>query len=121
MRITTSVVLAYVWLYASASLLVSIGFAEAIGVPMDETAGESFQQAIDEAGNVDAGNLAVESLIGIYTVVTGSVEAIVTALTTAPRFLIGLGIPTEFVLFIHAPLGLLTGRYLIYMLSERSM
>ncbi len=121
MRITTSIVLTYVWLYASASLLVAVGFAEALGVPMDETAGESFTNSVEEAGNVDAGNLAVESLIGIYTVVTGSVEGIVTALTTAPRFMIGLGIPTEFVVFLHAPLVLLTGRYLIYMLSERSM
>ena len=121
MRITTSIVLAYVWLYASASLLVAIGFADALGVPMDETAGEQFTNALDEAGNVDAGNLAVESLIGIYTVVTGSVQAIVSALTTAPRFMIGLGIPTEFVVFLHAPLVLLSGRFLIYMLSERSM
>jgi len=121
MRITTSIVLTYIWLYASAALLVSIGFADAIGVPMDESAGDQLIDAVEEAGNVDAGNLAVESLIGIYTVITGSMQAITSAVTTAPRFMIGLGIPTEFVVFLHAPLLLLTGRFLIYILSERSM
>ena len=120
MRITTSIVLFYVWLTASANLLIETGFTEAIGVPLEVSAGTQLQDSIEEFGQIEGGGLSVESLIGVFNLVTNSAEAFGLAVVAGPRLMTGLGIPIVFVLFIHAPLGLLLARFGIYMISERS-
>ena len=119
MRITTSIVLFYVWLTASANLMRETGIADALGIATTATAGESFREALEALQNLSGGGIAPESVVSIYTVTTASAEGFLVALTAGPRLMVNLGIPTEFVVFLHAPLGLLAGRYLIYMFSGR--
>lgn len=121
MKITTSVVLFYVWLTAGANLLVEIGFADALGIALQTTAGESFGEAVAALGDIQAGGLSAESLLGVFTVISNSVQAFLVALTMGPRFMLNLGIPSVFVVFIHAPIGLLGARLLIYTLSGREI
>jgi hypothetical protein len=121
MKITTSIVLFYVWLAASANLLVEVGFAKTIGVSLETTAGGKFEQALTEFGNIQASGLASDSLIGVYIVIATSVQGFVAALTVAPRFLLNLGIPSVFVVFLHAPLALLGTRLLIFVVSGREI
>lgn len=121
MKITTSIVLFYVWLTAAANLLVEIGFAEALGIPLQTSAGESFGDAVAALGDIQAGGLSGESLLGVFTVISNSVEGFLVALTMGPRFMINLGIPSVFVVFLHAPIGLLGARLLIYSLSGREL
>ncbi|WP_344403717.1 hypothetical protein [Catellatospora chokoriensis] len=110
----------YVWLTAAANLLVETGFAAAIGVPLDVSAGEKLRDAIRSLGEIRGGGLSVESLIGVFNVVTNAGEAFALGVFAGPRLLAALGIPIEFVVFLHSPLGLLVARFGIYMLSERS-
>ena len=119
MRITLSVVLFYVWLTATAALLEGIGWLESIGVTSTAGAGDTLSDGIAELNDIEAGNLAVESLISIYLVLTTTVESFLQALTAGPRIMLNLGVPLEFVAFVHAPLALLAGRFLIFMLSGR--
>lgn len=120
MRITTSVVLFYIWLTAAANLLIETGFASAMGIALNTSAGDQLAEAVQALGDIEAGGLSAESLLGVYTVVTSAANGFLVGLTAAPRIMIGLGIPLVFVTFIHAPLGLLAARFGIYMLAERS-
>lgn len=119
MRITMSVVLFYVWLTATAAFVEAIGWLESIGVTGSAGAGETLSEGIAELNDIEAGNLAVESLISIYLVVTTTIEAFLRGLSAGPRIMLNLGVPLEIVAFIHAPLALIAGRFLIFMLTGR--
>ena len=119
MRITFSVVLFYVWFGASAALVDTVGLTEALGVSGSTTAGDKFSESVESLSNVNVGISVVDSLVNVYTAVTTAAEGFVLALTAGPRLLINLGIPPEFVFFLHAPIVLLAGRFLIYMFSGR--
>jgi hypothetical protein len=121
MKITTSIVLFYVWLTASANLLIEVGFADALGVSLDTTAGGEFQQGIQRFGSIEASGLSADSLLGVFIVIANSLDGFIAALTAAPRLLLNLGIPSVFVVFIHAPLALLGTRLLIFVLSGREL
>ena len=121
MRITTSIVLFYVWLTASANLLIETGFTSALGIGLSTSAGDALSKAIDGLSSIQGGGISSESLLGVFTIVASAGEAFVLGLVAGPRLLLGLGIPEIFVVFIHAPLGLLAARFGIYMLSERSV
>lgn len=121
MRITTSVVMFYVWLTAAANLLESTGLAAAMGVTTPTSAAQKLQNAVDALGDVSGGGVAAESLLGVFTVVTESISAFTAALTAGPRILASLGIPIEIVLFLHAPAALLAARLGIYALSGRDI
>lgn len=121
MKITVSVVLFYVYWTAAANLIEVVGWTEAIGIAGQTGVGETLSDAVAELGSINAGNLAVESLISVYLVITTAVETFLVALSAGPRLLVNLGIPIEFVLFIHAPVPLLAGRLLIYAASGREL
>ena len=119
MRVTLSVVLFYVWLNATAAFVEAIGWLEALGVQSGAGAGDTLSDGIAELNDIEAGNLAVESLISIYLVVTTTIEAFLGALTAGPRIMLNMGVPLEIVAFLHAPLALLAGRFTIFILTGR--
>lgn len=121
MRITTSIVLFYVWFIASAGLMDSVGLTDAMGVAGTVSAGEQFGEAITELNNISGGGISAQSLVGIYTVVSSSIEGFLLALTAGPRLLANIGIPMPFVIFVHAPVALLAGRLMLYVLSGRDL
>lgn len=121
MRITTSVVMFYVWFMAAGALIDSVGLTDAMGVAGTTSAGDRFGEAIESLNQISGGGISAESLIGIYTLVTSSIEGFLLALTAGPRLLVNVGIPMEFVIFLHAPIALLAGRLLIYTWSGRDL
>ena len=121
MRITTSVVMAYIWFMAAAALLDTTGVTDAMGVSSQTSAGQTFGEAIEALNSISGGGISAESLIGIYTIVTTSIEGFLLALTAGPRILVNVGIPLSFVVFLHAPIALLAGRQLLYVLSGRQL
>lgn len=121
MKITTSIAMFYIWLTAASNLLIEVGFTDAIGVSLETSAGGEFEEGIDALGNISASGLSADSLLGVFTVVGNSLDVFVAGLTAAPRLLTNLGIPIEFVVFLHAPLGLLTARLVIFTISGREL
>mgnify|MGYP000311812585 CR=1 FL=1 len=121
MRITTSVVMFYVWLTAGASLLEITGISESMGLSTEFSVGSQIQQSVDALGSISGGGLGVESLIGVFTLVTSSIQVFASALTAGPRLMIAMGIPVEIAVFLHAPAALLAGRLGIYALSGRDI
>jgi len=121
MRITTSIVMFYVWFTAGANLLESTGLADAMGVTTSTSAAQKLNNAVNALGDVTGGGVAADSLIGVYTVITESIAAFGAGLTAGPRIMSSLGIPIEIVLFLHAPVALFAARLGIYALSGRDL
>jgi len=121
MKITTSIMMFYVWLTAAANLLESTGIAGALGVETSTSVAKEINDAVTALGDVSGGGVAAESLLGVFTVLANSVQAFTAGLTAGPRLLSSIGLPIEFVIFLHAPVALLTARLGIYALSGREL
>lgn len=121
MKITTSVILFYVWLTSAANLVESTGLASAMGISTSTSAAAEINNAVEALGNVSGGGVAAESLLGVFTVLASSVQAFTAALTAGPRLMSSLGIPLPIVVFLHAPVALLAARLGIYALSGREL
>jgi len=119
MRTTISVVSFYIWLTAASNLLLETGFVEATQGRVQVTATDHFSSAIGGMQQVTGGGVSSESLIGLYIAVTEAAKGITDALTAAPQMMHAIGLPMVFVAFLHAPLGLIAGRYGIYLLTGR--
>lgn len=119
MRITTSIIAFYVWLTAASNLLLETGFVAASNQQAPVAASDRLTQGIAQLQNIETGNIAAESLLGLYVAVSAAVEGFLTALTAGPQILLSLGVPMAFVAFLHAPLALVAGRFGIYVLSGR--
>jgi len=121
MRATTSIVLFWIWFDASAALLEATGIAKAMGVSTSLGAGEGLQTAVNGLTAIQSGGVSAQSLVGLTAVATGAVETFVGGLSAGPRILVNIGLPLEFVVFLHAPVGLLAGRMIIYTLAQREL
>ena len=121
MRITTSIVMFYIWLTAAANLIESTGMTDAFGVATSTSVGEELGDAVDALGQVSGGGVAAESLLGVFSVVTESISAFSAGLTAGPRVMSSLGVPMAIVVFVHAPVALLAARLGIYALSGREI
>jgi hypothetical protein len=121
MRITTGIIMFYIWLTAAANLVESSGIAASLGHTAQVTAGDKLQQAVNSLSNITSTGLSIESLTGAFVALTSSVEAFGLALSAGPRILLGLGIPPLLVAFIHAPVGLLAARLGAYALTGREI
>ncbi len=121
MRATTSIVLFWIWFDASAALLEATGVAKAMGVSTSLGAGDGLRTAVNGLTQVQSGGVSAQSLVGLTTVATGAVEIFIDGLSAGPRILINIGLPPTIVLFLHAPVGLLAGRMIIYALAQREL
>lgn len=121
MKITTSVVMFYLWLTAAANLIEVTGVASAMGVDTGVHAGDRLHDAVSALGQVQGGGGAAESLLGVFNLISNSVWTFTSALSAGPRILSGLGIPIEIVIFLHAPVALFAARLGIYALSGREL
>jgi len=121
MRITTSVIMFWLWFMASAALLEATGVAQSMGVSTTLGAGAGLQTAVQGASTISAGGISAQSMVGIATIVTGMAQTLTGGLTAGPRIMANVGIPPAFIAFLHAPIALLAGRMLIYTLSRRSI
>lgn len=121
MRITTSVIMMYLWITASASVIEGIGVAEDFGINSSIGVDSGLATAVQGLNDIEGGGISAESLVGLYSLGSGAVETLVGGLTAGPRIALGLGIPAEFVVFLFAPVPLLAGRMFIYALSGRDL
>jgi hypothetical protein len=120
MRIETSVVLFFVWFNAAAEMLGAVGFADALGMPFQTGVGE-FGGAVNSLGEVNITGGFFDTLLNVFIAVTVAFRSFALALTSGPRFLLNLGVPMPFVVFLSAPIALLVGRGIIYMISGREL
>lgn len=121
MRISTSIVLFWIWFSAAAAVLEAVGWAKEVGVSTSLGAGEGLQTAVDGLNQIESGGVSAESVVGLTTIGTGAIETFVGGLTAGPRILSNVGMPAELVVFLHAPVGLLAGRMIIYALAQREL
>lgn len=121
MRITTSVVMFYLWLSGAANLIQATGISNAMGLATNYAAGEKLEQAVAALSSVTGGGVGIESLIGIFLLLARAVEAFAAGLTAGPRLMANMGIPLPLVVFIHIPVALLAARLGIYALSGREL
>jgi len=121
MRITTGIIMFYLWLTGAANLLESTGISAAMGLSTSYSAGAKLEEAVDALGSISGGGLAVEELIGIFVLLARAVEAFAAGLTAGPRLMAAMGIPTAIVVFIHIPVALFAARLGIYALSGREL
>lgn len=121
MRITTSIIMFWIWFTSAAALLESVGVTAAMGVPTSVSAGDKLSEATAALKTISSGGVSAESVVGLYTMGTSVIETFLVGLTAGPRIMVAVGLPMEFVIFLHAPIGLLGGRMFIYMLAQRSL
>jgi hydroxyethylthiazole kinase-like sugar kinase family protein len=121
LRITTSIVMAYLWLTGAATLLEITGMSAEMGVETQYGAASAFQNAVEALGQVTGSGISFESLIAIFIVLASAVQTFAGALTAAPRLMVAMGIPTPIAVFIHTPVALLAARIGIYVLSGREL
>lgn len=121
MRVTTRLVIIMMFLNAGAELIRSSGIAADWGMNPGPGAGQKLSEAADAFQAIQVGSGLGETLFAAYLTVTKTIDAMFTAATAAPDMLINLGIPDIIVVFVFAPLPILIGRDIIYMLVGRSV
>jgi hypothetical protein len=121
MRISTSIVTAYLWLTAAANLLLETGISQSMGITTDISAGARLVEAREAFSTIEAKGIAVESMIGVFITIAKVIEAMAAGLFAGPNLLLNLGIPMPIVAFVFAPIPLIAGRAIIYALSGRSI
>ena len=121
LRITTSVIMFYVWLTGAANLLEVTGISAQMGVRTEYGAAKAIQDSVQALGQVTGSGISFESLIAIFIVIAKAIQAFTGALTAAPRLMVAMGIPTPIAVFIHVPVALLSARLGIYVLSGRDL
>lgn len=119
-RVETSVVVFYLWLNAAAVMLEEVGFTDALGIGYAGV-GDGLSGAMAELSSIQAGAGNAETLLAVFAAVTNAFQGIIGGLFAGPRFMLALGIPEPFVAFLMAPLGLIIGRGVIYMISGREL
>ncbi|MFD2655335.1 hypothetical protein ACFSUP_04370 [Gracilibacillus thailandensis] len=118
-RITTVIVVFFVYFTAAANLLEITGLAAAMGASTSFTAGNEFQSAVTALQSIQAGSGLTDTLIGIYTGVTNGFRAFLAGVTAGPRLLVNAGVPASFVAFLFAPATVWIGIDIAYYLSGR--
>ena len=118
-RITTVIIVFFVFFTAAANLLELTGLAAAMGVSTEFTAGSEFRDAVTALQTIQAGSGLTDTLIGIYTGVTNGARAFVAGVTAGPRLLVNAGVPAMFVGFLFAPAVVWMGIDIAYYLSGR--
>ena len=121
MRITTSVILFYLWFSAAGALMEAVGVAENMGLSTNWSVGDGLERSVDGLSAISGGGISVEALVGIYTLITGAVQTFIGGLSAGPRLMLAAGVPMEIVVFLNAPVALLGGRMIIYAFSGRDL
>lgn len=121
MRITTSYVLFWIWFNAAAAFVEAIGWAKAVGISTSLGAGNGIQTAVEGLQQIESGGVSAESVVGLYIIGAGAIETFVGGLSAGPRILATVGFHPAFIAFLHAPVGLLAGRMIIYAIAQREL
>lgn len=121
LRITTSIVMFYIWLTGAANLLEATGISSELGISTTYGAASKFKEAVAALGDVAAGGISFQSMVAIFIALASAIQSFVGALTAAPRLMVAMGIPLSIAVFLHVPVALLSARLGIYALTGREL
>lgn len=119
MRYSTRVVIFLLFLNAGAIAIGQAGVAGDMGIQPAVGGDDALSEANQSASRVDASGGFGGTLFGLYSSVASVFQTIGAAAFAGPQMLINLGLPAFFVTFLAAPLYLLVGIDVIYILTQR--
>jgi len=120
MRLSMKIVFVLVFLNSAAEMLRASGWSAAAGINPDPGATQEMQEAINAAEKIQASGGGGETLFALYVTITSTFQAIFDFLFAAPTMLINIGIPEFVVAFLFAPVALIVGRDIAYLLIGRT-
>lgn len=121
MRLSTKVVVFNLWLSAAANVIVESGIANAFGAEVQPGASAKLQEAKASASNIGAGGIGGETLAGMFITAGQTVEAIIQAMFAAPIMFTNLGVPSLLVGFVFAPMVVIAGLDILYVVTGRDI
>ena len=119
-RIAINILLFYTWLTAAANLLLATGVADSWGIDLPNNY-QRFDRAGDQLGNLNVSGNIVDSVVNVSLAGFNLLTGVFDVLTAAPQIMAALGVPAPLVAFIHAPLPLVTGLTLFYVVTGREL
>jgi len=119
MRKSSIIVIFYVYLDAAVVLLETMGIAESMGITTGTGVSSNLAEAVAAMQNITPGAGIGDTLFSLYLTVTNSVEAFISAIFAGPTMFINLGIPVPIVVFLFAPVGIVAGQDIVYLLTGR--
>jgi hypothetical protein len=115
--INTTILL--IFLNAGPALLVSSGVAADMGIDPSVSGDEPINQANEGMSNIEASGGSLDTLFTLYQSVTSPVRTVTDVVFAGPSMLISAGLPDWVVGFVFAPMYLITGGAIIYVLAGR--
>lgn len=109
-----------VFLNSAAELLRASGWSSAVGADPDPGATAEMQKALDAASNIRPGGGFGDTLFALYNSVTSTFRAIFEFALAAPTMMTNIGLPDYVVAFMFAPMALIIGRDIAYLLMGRT-
>jgi len=117
--ITTVILLMF--MNATPALLVQSGVAEDMGIEPTVGGGDTIDEANEDMSAIEPSGGLAPTLFQLYTSVTSPVRSVMSIAFAGPSMLMNLGVPSWLVGFMFAPLYLITGGTLIYVLTGRRL
>lgn len=119
MRYSTRVVVFLIFLNAAAGALVASGVAGDMGIAPNPGGDQALEQANDSVSQVEPGGGPVDTLFGLYASVADTLSAVFGVVFAGPAMIAALGVPGWITGFVFAPMYLLVGIDIIYILTQR--
>lgn len=117
--INTTVFLMFV--NAAAGLTVASGTAADLGVTPSVSGDTSIDNANNAVQDIEVSGGFAATLYGLYTSVTGPVQAVVGLIGGGPIILASVGVPGWLLDFVFVPQYLVVGGAIIYTLTQRAL
>lgn len=109
MRISTLIVLFFVFMNAGAGMLYTTGVAAQMGVNAETGDPSEIQGAQDAAEEIDTGSGAGGTLFAMYNSLIDTVESIFVAVLPGAQMLNNLGVPGWFTAYLFSGATIVTG------------
>lgn len=104
---------------SGAAFFLATGVAGDWGVAPEVGGDEEINQVQDTAGSLESNSGTGDTLLGLYDAVTGAFSSLVQIVFAGPTMLQNLGVPSAVTAFFFAPMYLIVGADIIYVLSGR--
>lgn len=119
-RVAINILLFYTWLTGSANVLMATGVADSWGISLPDNY-DNFEQAGNQMQNISVSGNIVESIVNVALAGFNTLQGVLDVLVAAPQIMTSLGVPAPLVAFVHAPLALVIGLTLFYVLTGREL
>jgi len=117
--VAISVVILLMFMNATPALMVQSGVAEDMGIQPSVGGDTRIDQANENISDVSASGGLAPTLFQLFKSVTDPVQAVVNVVFAGPSMLMALGLPAWLVTFMFAPMYLITGGTIVYVLAGR--